>query len=409
MRRGVPGEGDHHGGGLKMARYVGLSGDQAAAFAAKQCDVDVVAAYPITPQTIIVEEFSNYVADGEVDTEFICVESEHSAMSACIGASLTGARVFTATSSQGLALMHEMLYIASGGRCPIVLCNANRALSAPLNIHGDHSDMMGSRDCGWIQIYAENAQEVYDWTIQAFRIAEDEATQVPVAVNFDAFTITHSLERLTVLEDEAVKSFVGKRKPKYTLDPHNPKTFGSAALPNFYYEFRVQLDDAIQRSFSTIRKVNDEYSKISGRSYDIVQAIGLEDADAAVLCLGGTIGTAKVVAKKLKSEGVNVAVIKPWVFRPFPSRELLTALDNVSAIAVLDRAISPGAPYGPLCSDIISTLYKYDREMCINNFIYGLGGRDISPREMESVMRDTARNAKEKKIEESVTYIGVRE
>ncbi|MEM2921309.1 MAG: transketolase C-terminal domain-containing protein [Candidatus Bathyarchaeia archaeon] len=392
-----------------MAKVIGLSGDQAAAFAAKQCNVDVVAAYPITPQTIIVEEFSNYVANGEVETEFVCVESEHSAMSASIGASLTGARAFTATSSQGLALMHEMLYIASGLRCPIVLCNANRALSAPINIHCDHSDMMGSRDCGWIQIYAENAQEVYDWVIQSFRIAEDEDVQLPVSVNFDGFTITHSLEDMVVLDDAVVKKFVGVRKPRWTLEPQRPVAFGSLVLPDYYYEFKVQASSALKHSLDVIRKVNAEYARISGREYATLEARGLDKAKVAVICLGSTVGTAKVIAKKLGKEGIDVGVIKPWVYRPFPEEELLDALTEIETITVLDRAISPGASYGPLACDVVSALYRSNRNIGLNNLIYGLGGRDLSPQEMEAIMRKAAKDMESKRRDKAVTYIGVRE
>ncbi len=392
-----------------MEKVIGLSGDQAAAYAAKQCNVDVVAAYPITPQTIIVEEFSNYVADGEVETEYVCVESEHSAMSASIGASLTGARAFTATASQGLALMHEMLYIASGLRCPIVLCNVNRALSSPINIHCDHSDMMGSRETGWIQIYAENAQEVYDWIIQAFRIAEDEKVQLPVAVNLDGFTISHSLEDIIVLEDEKVKDFVKTRNPPQTLDPQNPVAYGSLVLPNFYYEMKLQVENAIQNSFDPIQKVNEEYTQISKRRYGAIESLWMDKADAAVICLGSTFGTAKVVAKKLNEAGIHIGIVKPWLYRPFPSEELVKVLEGVGTVTVLDRAISPGAAYGPLASDVISTLYKYGKEKVVKDDIYGLGGRDLSPHEMEMVMRNTVETAQGKAVEKTVEYVGVRE
>ncbi|WP_455364077.1 pyruvate ferredoxin oxidoreductase [[Eubacterium] cellulosolvens] len=392
-----------------MAKTIGLSGDQAAAYAAKQSNVDVVAAYPITPQTIIVEEFSNYVADGEVETEYVCVESEHSAMSASIGASLTGARTFTATASQGLALMHEMLYIASGLRCPIVLCNVNRALSSPINIHCDHSDMMGSRDSGWIQIYAENAQEVYDWLIQAFRIAEDEKVQLPVAVNLDGFTISHSLEDIIVLEDEEVKEFVKTRTPHQTLDPQNPVAYGSLVLQNFYFEMKVQVENATQNSFDQIRKVNEEYAQISKRRYGAIESQWMDGANAVVICLGSTFGTAKVVAKRLNEAGIHIGIVKPWLYRPFPSEEIVRILKDVSAVTVLDRAASPGAAYGPLASDVISTLYKYGKKMAVKNDIYGLGGRDLSPREMETVMRNTIEIAEGKEMERTFEYVGVRE
>jgi len=392
-----------------MSRIMGLTGDEAIAYAAKQSNVDVVAAYPITPQTIIVEAFSEYVANGEVHTEFVCVESEHSATSACIGASLTGARVFTATSSQGLALMHEMLYIASGLRCPIVMGVANRALSAPINIHGDHSDMMASRDCGWIQIYAENAQEAYDWVIQAFKIAEDREVLLPVTVNIDGFVISHSMEGVNVLEDEEVSRFLSTRKPVYTIDPDKPVTVGALCLPDYYSEMKKQQAEALNNSLGVIEKVNEEYRGLTSRGYSAIEAYGTEDAEAAVLCLGSTAGTAKTVAKKLRDVGKNVGVIKPWIYRPFPDEEVLKAVHNLKALAVLDRACSFGAPYGALCSDILATLYQNGKELKVFNRVYGLGGRDITPSDIESVFNEALEAAKTGVVKENMKFIGVRE
>ena len=281
---------------------IGLTGDEAVAHAAKQSKVDIVAAYPITPQTIIVERFSKYVADGEVHTGYVCVESEHSALSACIGASLTGARVFTATSSQGLALMHEMMYIASGLRCPIVMGVANRALSAPINIHGDHSDMMGSRDSGWIQIYVENAQEAYDWTIQAFKIAEDNNVQLPVSVNLDGFIITHCMEGVDVVDDVVVAKFLQTRTPLFKLDPEKPITVGALCFTDYYYEFKRQQVEALTNVRPVLNRVAKEYKGVSSRSYGVLDTYGMDDAEAAVLCLGSTAGTAREVAYKLRGQ-----------------------------------------------------------------------------------------------------------
>ena len=297
-------------------KIVGMNGDEAVAFAAKQAQVDVVAAYPITPQTIIVERFSDYVANGEVDTQFVCVESEHSALSACVGSSLVGSRVFTATSSQGLALMHEVLYLASGLRTPIVMAVANRALSAPINIHNDHSDMMGSRDCGWIQIYAENAQEAYDWTLQAFKVAEDHKVSLPVTVNLDGFTISHAMEGVAVLEDDHVSKFLGTRNPIYKLDAANPMTFGALTLPDYYSEFKRQQVEAMNNAPSVIAAVADEFKQISGREYSAVSTYNVEDAEAAVICLGSVAGTARTVATRLRQQGKRVGVVKIWQYRP---------------------------------------------------------------------------------------------
>jgi len=392
-----------------MAKVRGLTGDEAVAYAVKQANVDVVAAYPITPQTIMVELFSEYVANGEVHSEFICVESEHSAMSACVGSSLTGARVFTATSSQGLALMHEMMYIASALRCPIVMGVANRALSAPINIHGDHSDMMGSRDCGWIQIYAENAQEAYDWTIQAFRMAEDSDVLLPITVNLDGFILSHSMEGVAVLEDEEVEGFLPPRKPLHTVNPEEPLTVGALALPDYYFEVKRQQEEAMKWVPKKIRETNEKYEKLSGRRYGIMDAYGLEDAEAAILCLGSTAGTARVVAKELRREGKRVGVIKLWVYRPFPTEEIVKVTKNLKALTVLDRACSYGAPYGPLGSDVASALKRFNRDLSLLNLIYGLGGRDIGPSDIRAIFDETLKIAETGVVKEPLRFVGVRE
>ncbi|MCW4020315.1 MAG: pyruvate ferredoxin oxidoreductase [Candidatus Bathyarchaeota archaeon] len=392
-----------------MSKILGLTGDGAMAYAVKQSNVDVVAAYPITPQTIIVEEFSEFVHNGEVHTEFVCVESEHSAMSACVGASLTGSRVFTATASQGLALMHEMLYIASSLRCPIVMAVVNRALSAPINIHCDHSDMMGSRDCGWIQIYGENAQEAYDWTLQAFKIAEDPDVQLPITVNIDGFILSHSLEGVAISDDEAVKKFVSTREPTIKVDPDKPITVGALCLTDYYFETKRQHAEALRAAPKVIEKVNKEFEALTGRRYDFIDTYGLEDAEAAILCLGSTAGTAKAVAKNLRSRGEKVGVIKPWVYRPFPANEIMKAAENLKALAVLDRACSLGAPYGALCSDIASTLYQNGKKLNIFNAVYGLGGRDMTPFDIEAIFEEALEVADTGIVKEPLKFIGVRE
>jgi pyruvate ferredoxin oxidoreductase alpha subunit len=392
-----------------MAQVMGLTGDEAIAYAAKQSKVDVVAAYPITPQTIIVEAFSEYVYNGEVHSEFVCVESEHSAMSACIGSSLTGARVFTASSSQGLALMHEMLYIASGLRCPIVMGVANRALSAPINIHGDHSDMMGSRDCGWIQIYCENAQEAYDWVLQSFRIAEDHDVLLPVTVNIDGFILTHALERVEVYDEKDVDKFLSVRKPNVELNPDKPITVGALCFTDYYFETKRQHEEAMKLTPKVIAKVNKEFEALTGKKYGYIDTYGLEDAEAAILCLGSTAGTAKAVAKELRSQGKKVGVIKPWVYRPFPTEQLLKAMENLKAIAVLDRAYSPGAPCGALCSDILSALFENGKKLKAFDVIYGLGGRDITPSDLKAIYNEALEVAKTRVVKEPLKFVGVRE
>jgi pyruvate ferredoxin oxidoreductase alpha subunit len=392
-----------------MSKIIGLTGDGAIAYAVKQSNVDVVAAYPITPQTIIVEEFSEFVHNGEVNTEFVCVESEHSAMSACVGASLTGARVFTATASQGLALMHEILYVASSLRCPIIMGVVNRALSAPINIHCDHSDMMGSRDCGWIQIFAENAQEAYDWTIQSFKIAEDEKIQLPITVNIDGFILSHSLEGVEISQNEEVKDFVSTRKPLFKVDPEKPITVGALCLADYYFETKRQQVEALKETPKVIEKVNKEYESLTGRRYSFIDTYGLEDADAAILCLGSTAGTAKAVAKKLINQNMKVGIIKPWLYRPFPIKEIMRKVENLKALAVLDRACSFGAPYGALCSDITTALYQNNIDLNVFNIIYGLGGRDMTPFDIELIFKEALEVADSGKIKEPVKYVGVRE
>jgi len=392
-----------------MAKRIGLTGNEAIAYAAKQCDVDVVSAYPITPQTIIVEKYSEYVADGEVDTELVNVESEHSALSACIGASLTGARVFTATASQGLALMHEVLYIASGLRCPIVMGIANRALSAPLNIHGDHSDMMGSRDCGWIQIFAENAQEAYDWTIQAFRLSEDPGVLLPSCVNIDGFIISHSMEGVEVLEDGAVRAFLPPRSDARTIDPERPSTIGPVALPDYYFEFKRQQAEAMRKVPPVLEKVCREFEKASGRGYGKFQSYGMRDAKTAIVCMGSAAGTARHVAKALRGRGERVGMVKLWLYRPFPADELARELEGLRSVVVMDRAISFGAPFGPLCSDVIGAVHGKLPKLKILNAIYGLGGRDVTTRDMEALYRDGLRAAGAKALRAPVKYVGVRD
>lgn len=389
-------------------RQMFLNGDEAVAMAVKQVDPDVVAAYPITPQTIIVERLSEYVANGEISTEYICAESEHSALSACVGASIAGGRVFTATSSQGLALMHEVLYLASGLRLPIVMAVANRALSAPLNIHNDHSDMMGSRDSGWIQIYAENAKEAYDWTLTAFRLAEHSNVQLPVAVNLDGFTITHSAEDLQILDDRAVRSFLPPRKPAHKLDPTSPMTVGALTLPDYYFEVKRQQEEAMRKVPKALLSVVQDYEAVSGQAYVALDTYNSGDAEVAIVCMGSVAGTAKHVARNLRSSGHRVGVIKPWLYRPFPSEELRASLKNIKAVAVIDRAISFGAPYGPLCSDVLTTICNAANRPAVFNVIAGLGGRDITPENIRDIF-SLADGAAKGKTVDSVIFVGVRE
>ena len=399
-----------------------LNGDEAVAFAAKQCDVDVVAAYPITPQTIIVEKFSEYVANGEVQTEFVCTESEHSAMAACLAASAAGARTFTASASAGLALMHEMLFVTSGSRAPVVMAVANRALSSPLNIHGDHSDSIAERDSGWIQIYAENAQEAYDSIIQAFKISEDPSVSLPTIVGLDGFTISHTLEKVDVLSEDAVNQFVGERQfPMVTtqegksvpfkLDPENPMTMGPNALQNYYFEFKRQQEEGMRNALKKIQEVNSEYAKVSGRSYGngLIDAYQLDDAEIAIVCIGSTAGTLKVIVDQLRQEGIKAGVLRLRTFRPLPVEGLRSALKNIKAIAVMDKSMTPGGLGGAVFSEVRNALYDLKEHPTIVSYIYGLGGRDTSPREFRRIFEDLTRTVKTGHMENEVHYFGLRD
>ena len=399
-----------------------LNGDEAVAYAVKQCDVDVVAAYPITPQTIIVEKFSEYVANGEVKTAYVCTESEHSAMTACIAAAATGARTFTASASAGLALMHEMLFVASGSRVPVVMAVANRALSAPLNIHGDQSDTMAERDSGWIQLYAENAQEAYDSILQAFKIAEDPTVNLPVLVGIDGFTISHTLERVDTLSDDLVKEYVGERElplvlthegktVPFKLDPENPMTMGPNALQNYYFEFKRQQEEGIKVAYKKIQETNANYAKISGRSYGngLIDAYKLHDAEIAVVVIGSTAGTLKEIVDQLREEGIKAGVLRIRSFRPFPAEDIREALKNTKSVAVMDKSISPGSLGAAVYNEVRNALYDLKQRPVIVNYIYGLGGRDYSPRELRRIFEGLMRIARTGKMEKQINYLGLRE
>ncbi len=401
---------------------VAMNGDEAVAFAVKQCDVDVVAAYPITPQTIIVEKFSEYVANGEVQTQYVCTESEHSAMTACLAAGATGARTFTASASAGLALMHEMLFVTSGSRVPVVMAVANRALSSPLNIHGDHSDAMAERDSGWIQIYVENAQEAYDSILQAFKIAEDEKVSIPLMVCLDGFTISHTLERVDVLPDDLAKHYAGERQypmvltqegktVPFKLDPAHPMTMGPNALQNYYFEFKRQQEDAMGHALKRIREVNSEYSKISGRSYGngLIDKYQIDDAEIAIVVLGSTAGTLKVIVDQLREEGIKAGVLRIRSFRPFPVEDIRNTLKHVKAVVVMDKSMSPGGLGAAVFSEVRNALYDSPQRPVMVNYIFGLGGRDSSPRDLRRIYEDLMRIAKTGQTEKTVTYLGLRE
>jgi pyruvate ferredoxin oxidoreductase alpha subunit len=393
-----------------MAKIVAVTGNEAVAYALKQVNPDVCAAYPITPQTDMMQRFSSFVSDGKVKTEIILVESEHSSMSACVGASAAGGRVITATSSQGLALMYEILYIASGTRLPIVMPVVNRALSAPLNIHGDHSDSMGARDTGWIQLWSENAQEAYDNTIQAFRIAEHMDIRLPVMVNLDGFIISHSIERLEYLEDDQVQSFVGEFKQlNPLLDLDRPVSYGPLILTDYYMEFRKAQDDVESKVAGVVLDVAKDFEKLSGRSYSLFETYRLDDAEIALVILNSAAGTSKDVIDEFRNKGIKAGLLKPRLYRPFPYKEVGEALKHLRAVCVLDRADAFGGSFGPVYMDLATSLYPYKEKPVLINKIYGLGGRDYLPEHAELVLNelvDITRNGAVKSYKE---YIGVRE
>nr|HID12965.1 pyruvate ferredoxin oxidoreductase [Anaerolineae bacterium] len=395
-----------------MSRFEALAGNEAVATAMRQINPDVVAAYPITPQTSTVQKFADFVADGLVDTEFICVESEHSAMSACVGASAAGARVMTATAANGLALMWEIVYIAASNRCPIVMSLVNRALSAPINIHCDHSDVMGMRDSGWIILFSENGQEAYDNLIQAVRIGEHPDVLLPVAVCQDGFITSHALERVEVYDDADVKAFVGQYEPRWPLlDLEHPKTYGPLDFYDYYYEHKRQQVEAMAHAQRVILEVAEEFNRKFNRNYGLFEPYRLEDAEVAVVVTNSTAGTARVVVDQLRDGGLKVGLLKPRVFRPFPARELTDALGHLKAVAVMDRSISFGAMdnAGPLFLELAAAFAIHGLQVPIADYVFGLGGRDILPREIERVYRDALKVAETGRVERRVTYLSVRE
>jgi pyruvate ferredoxin oxidoreductase alpha subunit len=392
-----------------MAKVVAVTGNEAVAEALRQVNPDVCGIYPITPQTDMMQRYASFISNGKVDTEAVLVESEHSSMSACIGASAAGGRVVTATSSQGLALMWEMLHIASGDRLPIIMPVVNRALSAPLNIHGDHSDAMGARDTSWIQIWSENGQEAYDNTIQAFRIGEHMDIRLPVMVCMDGFIISHSIERMEYLDDAEVKKFVGEfRNLHPLLDLDKPKSYGPLILTDLYHEYKRAQHEVMTKAKGIVLEVAKEFEKLSGREYGLFEPYRLEDADIALVILNSAAGTSKDVVDAFRDRGIKAGLLKPRLFRPFPYEEVAEALQNTKAVCVMDRADSFGG-YGPLFMEVSSALYQLGNRPALMNKIYGLGGRDYLPSHAELVLNELDGIAKGATINTVKEYIGVRE
>ncbi len=386
-----------------------LSGNEATAIAMKQINPDVVAAFPITPSTEIPQYFSTFVANGDVDTEFVAVESEHSAMSATIGASAAGSRAMTATSANGLSLMWEMIYIASSLRLPIVMALVNRAVSGPLNIHNDHSDAMGVRDAGWIMLFSENNQEAYDNMLMAHRIAEHKDVLLPVMICQDGFITSHSIENIQLENDEEVKKFVGQYKPEhYLLNDKEPIAIGPLDLQAYLFEHKAQQAEAMKRAKKVIKEVAEDFEKWTGRKYGFFEKYKLDDAEIAIVCMNSTAGTTKAVVDSLREKGVKAGLLKLRMYRPFPVDEIAEALSHLKAVAVLDKADSLNAAGGALFEDVTSAMYVNEKHVPMVNYVYGIGGRDTTEKQLESVYSDLAEIAQNGKVENPYRYLGLR-
>ena len=391
-----------------MGKRLGMEVAVAVAEAVGLCNIDMAAVYPITPQSHIAEHLSDLVADGKIDAEFVTVESEHSAMSAVIGASGTGARSYTATSSQGLMLMHELLPIASAMRLPITMAIANRAVSGPLNILNDHSDIMPQRDAGWIAVFAENGQEAIDLSIQAFKIAEHKDVMLPVCVNIDGFQLTHMVEPLEMPTQEEVNQFLPPFVPHATLHPAKPVTMGAFAMSDYFTEIMKAKDEAVKNSKKVILDVWNEWGKLFGRSYKPVETYKADDADILMLTMGSMGETAQMAVDELRDRGVKAGLVKLRLWRPFPFAEIKAAIKKAKKLIVTDRAVSFGGPGGPVFSEIKSALYADTQRLAIYNYIIGLGGRDVAVNEFtgmfEKVLADTGNAAAD-----TYEFWGVRE
>ncbi len=386
-----------------------LSGNEAAAIAMKQINPDVVAAFPITPSTEIPQYFSSFVSNGEVDTEFVAVESEHSAMSACIGAQAAGGRAMTATSANGLSLMWEMVYIASSLRLPIVMSLVNRAVSGPLNIHNDHSDAMGARDSGWIMLFSENNQEAYDNLLMAHRIAEHKDVLLPLMVCQDGFITSHSIENIELLEDDKVKAFVGKYNPEhYLLNDKEPIAVGPLDLQAYLFEHKAQQAIAMRNAKKVIAEVSAEFEQLTGRKYEFFEKYKMDDAETVIVCMNSTAGTAKAAVDELRAQGVKAGLLKIRMFRPFPAEEVAEVLKNVKAIAVLDKADSLNAAGGALFEDVVSGMYVANVHVPTVNYIYGIGGRDTTVSDIKKVYNDLNEVAQTGNVGNPYRYLGLR-
>lgn len=393
-----------------MAIRERLSGNEAVAYAIKQINPDVMPAFPITPSTEIPQYVANYIANGEIDTEFIHVESEHSAMSATLGASAAGARALTATSSCGMALMWEELYVAASDRLPIVLALVNRALTGPININADHSDSMGARDTGWIQIYAESNQEVYDNFLQAFPIAEHKDVHLPIMICQDGFITSHGVENILLVEDDLVKDFVGEYEPEhYLLNAKEKMSVGPYAVSNYYMETKRAQRQAMMNAKQVILDMAEKFEKMTGRKYGFFEEYRMEDAEYAIVIIGSAAGTCKAAIEQIRATtGKKVGLIKIRVFRPFPEEELAQALSKVKAVAIMDRCEMFSATSGPLGAEVRAALYQAKSDVEAVNYFYGLGGRDITVQDIEDIYNRLEKIAETHEITDNYDYIGLR-
>jgi len=390
-------------------QFVSLTGNEAVATAFKQAKPHVASAFPITPQTEMMHKLADFIADGELDTEMILVESEHSAMSAAIGSQAAGARTITATSSAGFALMWELIYVAASLRLPICMAVVNRALSGNINIHNDHSDSMGGRDSGWIQIYCEDTQEAYDMALMAFRIGEHKDVRLPVMICYDGFIISHTTESVRILSDEEAWKFVGSyKRERHLLEIDKPFTIGPLDLNDYYFEHKVSEFEAHERASGVIEMVQREYEALSGRHYGHFELYRFDDAEEVIVVLGSTAGTTKDVIDELRDEGRKVGLLKLRTFRPFPKKEIVRALAGKKAVGVLDRSASFGGHGGPVFNEVCAALYGESGAPPIYNWIYGLGGRDCDMAQIIDVFNNLEKVARSAAPVETVNLLGVR-
>jgi pyruvate ferredoxin oxidoreductase alpha subunit len=391
-----------------MGKRVGLEVSFAASEAVKMANVDVIAAYPITPQTHIVERLSEFVNNGELDAEFVPVESEHSAMSVCTGAAAVGARTFTCTSSQGLILMSEIVYCTAPMRLPVVMVLANRSLSNPISIWNDHTDVMSIRDCGWIQYFAENGQDVFDHVLISYRVGEDRDVMLPVIVNMDGFSLSHVIEPVELLDQETVDRFLPVYKPEVVLDTAHPVTMGAIVLPTCYTETKKAQDEAVKASMPTILKAWQEFGDLTGRYYHLIEEYRTEDAEVLLVTMGGIGETAMWAVDQMREKGRLVGLLKIRLWRPFPFEEFRKAASRAKILVVVDRAVSYGGPGGPVASELRSALYGEPKRPLVVNFIAGLASRDVAPFDFIAMV-DKAEGTFQKGMGPEYEIYGVRE